>query len=478
MANYALIAGNVLETLELYSDVVRREGLEPVLVEDPDDIGAIVSLRGRPKLVLADLEATHDSGFRLLRAVQTAIPAGERPLVVASVSHELRTTAGDLMDALGISEVLPKDADARSVGVVVRRALMQDPPSPTDKCPPPSVEEDPERNRLARVVATVIEDSPPDKALQDLVAQTAEAFGAPVALVSLTLDDGHWFKSHASSSGELSDARSFAFDASFCRYVVETGHPVLVADAKVHPTFAANPLVRSGLVATFAGAPLVTSEGDVLGALCILDTKASAITPARVDVLARFARRVAEEFELRSKARSSALEVIRLNEKLSLEREGHALSKTALAQFEAALSQLDTGVIIVDHEHRIAYANAAMAELLDMTAVRMIGSPRDEVLREGASLYDDAEPFLAKLSSTRTGLKAFSCELEQGRSLSRRVRWSVKPVELPDGIGQIITLVELERNASQSSGRYSVVPPLVSVPTRPARAPRTAKRKA
>src|SRR5262245_56178979 len=117
MANYALITGTASETIDLYRDVVRREGLEAVLVRDPEETRRIMSEKGRPKLVIADLEVARDAGFKLLREVQTSIPSSDRPFVLAAVSRELRTTAGDLMDSLGITEVLPNDADARSIGV-------------------------------------------------------------------------------------------------------------------------------------------------------------------------------------------------------------------------------------------------------------------------------------------------------------------------------------------------------------------------
>src|SRR5262249_5746080 len=260
-----------------------------------------------------------------------------------------------------------------------------------------------------------LDDSPPDKALENLVAQTADAFGVPYALVSLTLDDGHWFKSHTSRSEGAHEARNPAFDASFCSYVVESGQPVLVSDAAVHPSFAAIPLVRGGIVSTFAGAPLVTRRGDVLGALCILDTKAGAIAPARVDVLARLAKRMAAELELRSEARSSALEVIRLTEKLAQEREKHLLSKTGHAVLEAVLSQLDGGVVVADGKGRVVYANRAAGELLNLPAHRMMGVSREAFLRECAVLYEDSGAFLAKLSSARGGLKALTYEIEQER---------------------------------------------------------------
>jgi PAS domain-containing protein len=290
----------------------------------------------------------------------------------------------------------------------------------------------------------------------------------PYALASLTLDDGYWFKSHVSSGGSL-ETRSATFDASFCLYVVEADQPVLVSEASIHPAFAANPLVRSGIVASFAGAPLVTRDGDVLGSLCILDSKAGAFGAARVDLLVRLAKRVADELEVRTKARSSALEVIRLNEKLALERDRHQLSKVGLAQLESILSQLDQGVIVVDREHRIAYANRAAGDFLDVQAHRITGVLRDDVLQDSAALFDDHDAFVAKMSAARSGLKAFSCEFEQLRPVQRLVEWSVKPIELPDGMGQLITIAQREQHAARAvSGRYPVVPALAS--GRPARA--------
>jgi PAS domain-containing protein len=466
MANYALITGNALETIDLYSEVVRREGLEAVLVRDPEETRRIVSERGRPKLVIADLEMNRDSGFKLLREVQSSIPDADRPVVVAAVSRELRTTAGDLMDALGITEVLPCDADARSIGATVHRVLTQDARPNTDLCPPPLADEG--ESRQARAAATSLDESPFDKSLQDFVSQTAEAFGTPYAVVSLTVEEGHWFKSHAHLPNGANEARNPSFDASFCAYVVESGHPVLVSDTSMHPKFVAHPLVRGGIVGCFAGAPLVTRDGDSLGSLCILDTRPGAIPAACVDVLGRLAKRVADDIELRSKARSSALEVIRLNEKLAQERERHNLSKGGLALFEAVLSQLDGGVIVVDREGRVVYANRAAGELLDLPAHRMMGMPRHELLRECAGLFDDAEGFLAKVASANSGLKAFSHEFEHERPTARLVRWSAKPIELPDGMGQLFALQELDQRVLHPvSGRYSVVPPIAS--TRPSR---------
>jgi len=43
----------------------------------------------------------------------------------------------------------------------------------------------------------IVDDLPPDEALQRLVQKTAEAFRVPVALVSLILKDRQWFKAYS-----------------------------------------------------------------------------------------------------------------------------------------------------------------------------------------------------------------------------------------------------------------------------------------
>jgi PAS domain-containing protein len=469
MANYALITGTALETIDLYSDVVRSEGIEAVLVSDPEETRRIVSEKGKPRLVIADLEMARDSGFKLLREVQGLFPAGDRPTVLAAVSRELRTTAGDLMDALGITEVLPIDANARSLCATLRRVLVQDTRPGTEPCQPPVAVDEADPTRLARVASTELDDSPSDKALDTLVAQTSEAFTVPFAIASLTLDDGHWFKSHVNPANGATEARNLSFDASFCSYIAEAGHPVFVADAAVHPKFAANPLVRKGIVGTFAGAPLVTRDGDAVGAICILDKKRGSISTAKADLLARLARRVAEDIERRSKARASALEVIRLTEKIAQDRDKHRQSRAQLAQLEAVFAQLDGGIIVIDREQRVVFVNRAAGELLDVSAHRMTGISRDELLRECSTIAEDPEGFLTKISPIRIGLKAFTCEIELERPVQRFIRWSVKPIELPEGMGQLVTVAEVESPVARAvSGRYSVVPPLAS--TRPSRA--------
>ncbi len=471
MGDYALITGNAGDVTDLYSQVVRREGLEAVVVRDSAEAKRIVSIRGKPKLVLADLEMSRDAGFTLLREVQSSIPSEDRPAILASVSRELSTTARDLTDTLGIAEVLPHGADERMVGSAVRRALTKCPRSETVSCPPPVPEDDGDHLRRARLAAlSLIDEGPSARVIKELLARTAEAFGVPMAVISLALDDVNWLESFAQPGADLNDTQRGLLDESFCSYVIGSGQPVVVQNAGAHPAFASNQLVRNGTIASAAGVPLTTPDGDILGALYIFDPRPAAIEPAWVDMLSRLADRLAAELDLRSKVRSSALEVIRFTEKLAQERESHAGAKKALKHVENLLAHIDGGVMVLNHARDVVYANPAAAKLLGCTTGRLEGITQEQLVRICAKVVVDHDQLEQKVAPATAGLPS-SYEMEVKKPVQRLLRWSCKSIELEDGMGVLATIVEMEiSQRGRVSGRF---------PTAPASTPRTrtAKRK-
>jgi PAS domain-containing protein len=459
MADYALITGTAGEVTELYSQVVRREGLEAVVVRDSAEAKRIVSARGKPKLVLADLEMSRDASFTLLRDVQSSIPNDDRPAILASVSRELSTTARDLTDALGIAEVLPHGADELMVGSAVRRALTRAPRSQTLSCPSPMPDDEGDQLRRARLSAlSLIDEGPSARVLKALLAQTAEAFAVPLAVVSLTLDDVDWFEVYTPRGADFSDAHRVLLDKSFCSYVLDSGQPVLVQNASAHPAFASNPLVRNGTIASGAGVPLTTPDGDVLGALYIFDPRPAVIEPSWVDMLSRLAERIAAELDLRSKARSSALEVIRFTEKLAQERESHLVAKKTVSQLENMLTQLDGGVLLMNRARDVVFANPAAARFLGTSVGRLEGLSHDELVRSCAKLVTDSEHLAEKLALAPGGLPA-TYEVELKKPAHRLLRWACRSIDLDEGSGILVTMVELETSQrGRSSGRYPTAP--------------------
>jgi GAF domain-containing protein len=126
-------------------------------------------------------------------------------------------------------------------------------------------------DRLAEIVELELLDTDVDPILQDVAARAAEGLGMPVSLVSVVLDEAlHVAASHGIDGLWLGDTRGHPVEWSFCATSVRTREPFLVENAETHPYHRTNPLVVQDGVRCYAGVPLISSRGFVLGNLCVV----------------------------------------------------------------------------------------------------------------------------------------------------------------------------------------------------------------
>lgn len=104
-------------------------------------------------------------------------------------------------------------------------------------------------------------------------AKVAEAFDVPIALVSLVEAENQVWPGAAGLPPDLDAARKGPRDLSICAHVVAGGEMIVVEDVARDPRFAANPFLLEKGIRFYAGAPLRTFGGFVLGSLCIIDSK-------------------------------------------------------------------------------------------------------------------------------------------------------------------------------------------------------------
>ena len=125
-----------------------------------------------------------------------------------------------------------------------------------------------ESARLAELRALAILDTPREDAFDNLMQLAASIFGVPIALVALVDEARQWFKAaHGLCVSQTPR------DISFCTHVVFSGEALVVEDAACDPRFADNPLVTGAPhVRFYAGEPLRSDQGFVLGTLCLIDT--------------------------------------------------------------------------------------------------------------------------------------------------------------------------------------------------------------
>ena len=152
--------------------------------------------------------------------------------------------------------------------------------------------------RIAELHRTLLLDSPPEESFDRLTRLTATVLNAPVALVSLVDSDRQFFKSCLGLPQPWASQRETPLSHSFCQHVVESRRPLVVSDAREHPLLKNNPAIRDLGVIAYAGAPLMTPDGHVLGTLCAIDHHPRHWTSEQVEILSNLAGSVLSEIQL------------------------------------------------------------------------------------------------------------------------------------------------------------------------------------
>jgi diguanylate cyclase (GGDEF)-like protein len=155
-----------------------------------------------------------------------------------------------------------------------------------------------ESARLAALRQYCVLDTGREGRFDDLTTLAANICDAPVSLVSLV--DAHrlFFK-----SAHGMDIREVPYPDFFCGYAIRQKDVFEVPDALDDPRFSRHPLVAGPpRVRSYAGAPLITSQGYVLGTLCVADFVPRKLNPRQIETLRVLARQVVCHLELNLQA--------------------------------------------------------------------------------------------------------------------------------------------------------------------------------
>jgi len=190
--------------------------------------------------------------------------------------------------------------------------------------PPPFPEN--ESLRLQALHEQALLDTQPEERFDRITRLAQQMFGVQIALVSLVDAERQWFKSRQGL-----DACETGRDVSFCGYAILNREIFHIADARLDPRFANNPLVLGPPnIRFYAGAPLATLDGYRIGTLCIIDDKPRQLTPSELAALRDFADCVEAEINWRHQGRQHDA-LLALNEINSLATLDHqSLLRSAL----------------------------------------------------------------------------------------------------------------------------------------------------
>jgi len=160
-----------------------------------------------------------------------------------------------------------------------------------------------EIERLAALQRTGLLDTPHEEAFDRLTRLAARLLGAPVALLSLVDHDRQFFKSATGLEGAHAAVRETPRSISFCQHVVARRAPLIIEDAREHPLMRGSQAIHELNVVAYLGVPIVAEGSNVIGALCVNDSKPHAWTQEDVRTLQELSEIAMSEITLRVKAR-------------------------------------------------------------------------------------------------------------------------------------------------------------------------------
>ncbi|MTV40046.1 putative bifunctional diguanylate cyclase/phosphodiesterase [Duganella radicis] len=149
-----------------------------------------------------------------------------------------------------------------------------------------------EARRLDALHKLNLLDTPPSEAFDRITRTAANLFQLPIAAVSLTDSDRQWFKSRV-GVGHDSIPRMRAP----CGQVADSSEVLVLPDLREDDYYRDSLLAASG-IRYYAGAPLITTDGHCLGAICVLGTEPRATTEQELAALRDLAGMVMAQIEL------------------------------------------------------------------------------------------------------------------------------------------------------------------------------------
>jgi len=243
--------------------------------------------------------------------------------------------------------------------------------------------------RISVLHALNILDTPAEAGFDDIVRLVAEACDTPVALVSFVDVDRQWFKAKIGFNG-----CETPLDQSVCAHVVREKTLIVIPDLREDPRTKANTLVTADPhIRFYAGAPLITPGGEVLGSLCVIDDKprAAGLTERQANTLVALARQVMIQLELRQALQQNAVQTKLLE----------AAQRDILAERTSERDRLwrisQDILISLDTSGMFVSVSPVVTEILGWTPEEMIGRNVVEfVIPDDVSLTNSALKHAAK----------------------------------------------------------------------------------
>lgn len=283
---YVLIAISNVARAAVFREVAAESlRLDVTVVRDGEDAVQEMTKRGTPALLIVDLSLARVDGFTIVRKLRRTPSEHETQVIVVSAHESLRVAARELSPSLGISGILPVDAEKATVREVIFSGL--DPARDARTLLLPA---DP-----AIAKGTLLE---PDEIVDRAVLEIRRRFGMPIGLGYLKVGEQESLAVQTITTGsDFAISIGDMLDVAVLRQVADGTDPLVVPDLDDHPVFGALASRGSHAARGFAAVPAGAARESLRAALCVFDTQPVVLSATDVDALATFGRRIGAELD-------------------------------------------------------------------------------------------------------------------------------------------------------------------------------------
>ncbi|MFN6500511.1 MAG: GAF domain-containing protein [Nostoc sp. DedQUE01] len=223
-----------------------------------------------------------------------------------------------------------------------------------------------EEARLEALRQYQILDTEPEEAYDNLAQLAAFICNTSISLVNFIDENRQWFK--AKVGLDVSEMPRSIGLSYLCQ---ERRNVVVVPDTLADEKLAKNAVVIGyPYVRFYAGVPLITPRGDMLGTLCVIDQVPKELSQKQVEALVALSRLVIDQLELRR----HVTEVSQVTEKLmTQEQTARAESEAARTRISDLLESITDAFFALDKKWRFTYVNGQAEQLLQKPQNQLLG---------------------------------------------------------------------------------------------------------
>jgi GAF domain-containing protein len=129
------------------------------------------------------------------------------------------------------------------------------------------------RERMQALAAYDLDDEHLKQQLDAISMRTVDHLHHGIAMSTLVLDNAMLVAGSAGLDGWARNGLGVPAEWAFCAQTVLSGEPYIVEDATTDDVQRTNPMVEIDGIRAYAGYPLITSSGQVIGAHCVVDVE-------------------------------------------------------------------------------------------------------------------------------------------------------------------------------------------------------------